>query len=217
MARMTKGTDDNAVVDPFDPPTWGVEDKAYFDAIDAALENKDKRYISNGRPEHAAFLVHRFLKNAEQTVRIYSGSLSRSLDGVDVYGAAHIVEAAQAFLGRGGRIQIVVQNGVDSPSGESIEAHPFLRSAEGVEQGEGKRQGSLVVKKATVSNALTAYHWMVMDESAYRLETDIESAKAHANFGTPKVATQLAQLFDELLYVSGETLFEWPTPPSAHR
>lgn len=215
---MTKRTDDSRVVDPFDSRTWGAEDKVYFDAIDAALNDKDSRYISNGRPEHAAFLVHRFLTNAEETVRIYSGALSRAHEGVDVYGNPHIVRAAQEFLGKGGRIRVVVQNAVDSPNGERTEDHPFLRLVEGV-QPQGEAKGSLVVKKEAqafkeATSSLPAFHWMVMDESGYRLETDVKSAKAHANFGTPKVAMQLARLFDEILYGLGQPLFEWPSAPA---
>lgn len=201
---MTRGTDNSGAVDPFDPTTWAAEDQAYFDAIDTSLKHKDKRYISNGRPEHAAFLVHRFLTYAEEVVRIYSGSLARTLNGVAVYGDSHIVRAASDFLGRGGQVRVVVQDGIDKD-------HPFLGLARGVER--GTRKGSLVVKEAADADRLPAYHWMVMDESAYRLETDVETAKAHANFGTPKVATTLARLFDEL-YEGGETLFAWPETSS---
>ena len=208
---MKKGTGDEGVVDPFDPATWAEEDEAYFDAIDAALKSRDKRYISNGHPKHAAFLVHRFLTHAVDVVRIYSGSLSRTLDGVDVYGNSHIVAVARDFLDRDGHIRVVVQNDVDLPSGENIEDHPFVSLVEGVQS-----KGSLVVKKAagTRKDELPNYHWMVMDESAYRLETDVRNAKAHASFGAPRVAMQLAQLFDGILYEDGKTLFEWPRSPS---
>ena len=202
---MTKGPDGKGAVDPFDPVTWGDEDTAYFGAIDVALRNKDKRYISNGRPEHAAFLVHRFLENAVGVVRIYSGSLSRTLNEIDVYGNPHIIAAAKDFLGKNGRILVVVQNELDLPSGGGIEDHPFVGLVKDIQ-----RKGSLVVKRAGDTDGLSDYHWMVMDESAYRLETDIKSAIAHANFGTPKVAMQLAQLFDSVLFENGQTLFEWP-------
>ena len=201
--NMTRRSDDKGTVDPFDSKTWAPEDKAYFNAIDDALENADPRYISNGRPEHAAFLVHRFLENANKVVRIYSGGLTRSLDGVDVYGNSHIIGAARKFLRRDGRILIAVQNDIDLPSGGRIDDHPFVGST------KDHCMGKLVIKKAADTDKLTRFHWMVMDKSAYRLETDVEKATAHANFGTPEFAAQLALKFDTDLYAGGETLFEW--------
>ena len=198
---MAKRTNDQGVIDPFDNRTWSGEEKDYFRAIDSALESKENRYISNGRPEHAAFLVHRFLTHADEVVRIYSGNLSRTHGDVDVYGHPSVVDAAYGFLKRGGRIKVVVQKPLDVPDGTASKDHPFARAA------SDQCKGSLVIKKVgSAEQALVPnYHWMVMDTVAYRLETDIENARAHANFGDPKFAEVLASAFDDILYENAAT------------
>ncbi len=52
------------------------------------------------------------------------------------------------------------------------------------------------------------HHWMVMDERAYRLETDTEQVKAHVNFGDSITVGALTTIFDHLLYPTGKDLIK---------
>ena len=42
------------------------------------------------------------------------------------------------------------------------------------------------------------WHWMTMDDSAYRLERDVNAPAAIANFGEPEFARDLVQAFDTI-------------------
>ena len=192
-------------LDPFDPATWSERERYYFEHADAALKDKTNVLISNGKPEHAVFLTHSFFMHAKHRIRLFSGRLSRIYGNVHVYGNRHIVKALRQLLSDEKTISIVLECPIDVDPDQSVSDHPMVQTASELRQ-EGKLRGLLEIRQAdqdaidflTTHNFL--YHWMVMDETAFRLETDIEHTKAHANFGDFKMAATLAGLFDRILY-----------------
>ena len=175
----------------------------YYLLLDAALEQKIDAVLSNGKPEHARFIIQRFLEHADTTVRLVSGKLTKVFDGVNVYGHEKIKEAAKKFLRREGtQLSILLQEGIDA-EGENAENHPLVQEIRALEQ-RHELEGKLEIRKASdedVANYLESefpYHWMVMDKDAYRLETDCEQAKASVNFGDPRMAEGLAEFFDRM-------------------
>lgn len=175
----------------------------YYSLLDAALENKTDAVLSNGRPEHARFIIQRFLEHAKGTVRLFTGQLKRTFNGVQIYEDKTIRKVAKEFLGREGtRLAILLQNDIDVEEGEA-ENHPLVKDIlEAAQRHELK--GTLEIRKASdndvewLCTSDFPYHWMVMDEEAYRLETECEQAKASVNFGDPKMAEALAKLFDRI-------------------
>jgi len=193
------------MLDPFDPETWTKDEREYFHAVDEALAGSIDQIISNGKPQHAAYLLEKFLAHAQQVVRIFSGRLARTVNGVEVYGNAQVLAAAERLLKQGASLRIVLEEGIDLRTGETVTDHPVERLACRL-RNDGTMKGVLDMRQASkdsldhLKSRDFKYHWMVMDESAYRLETDLRKAKAHANFGDGEMAGKLARIFDRLLF-----------------
>ena len=199
-------------LDPFNEGTWSDDERRYFEHVNEALECEEYKVISNGKAEHAAYIIHKFLTRARTTVRIFSGRLSRTYNGVSVYGNRHITKAAASFLAAEGRtLRIVLQDELDLHEGQTPADHPLVVAAQELQENRGLR-GSLEIRQA--SKAAMDYltennyrnHWMIMDEHAYRLETNTEKAGAHVNFADPRTAGALAAIFDGLLYPDSSEL-----------
>ena len=193
-------------------------EEAYQALIDRAFDHKTDLIISNGKAEHARYLIAKFLRNAERVVRIYTGSLSRYVgdDRVPVYASDDVLEATRHFLSkRNSLLLIATENALDvDESGR----HPLLEAAKSMRTGNRELGGILWAGRASAGTVAHfgeidyRHHWQVMDEQAYRLEHDPANTKAHANFGTPEVAGSLARLFDQVLLHAEPIEVIAPTP-----
>ena len=197
-------------LDPFDPGTWSGTERAYFERVDQAIEQQANLLFSNGLPEHAVYLIEKFFINAKEKVRLFSGCLSRTIGRVEVYGNARIASAVQKMMAEGVSLQIVLQETIDVGTNESWIDHPLVRVENSMTK-DGKR-GSLDIRQASAGaiEQLKRHkflnHWMVMDRTAYRLETDVRKAAAHVNFGDVDMAGVLADIFDDVLFKSATPL-----------
>lgn len=172
----------------------------YRQVVDKAVENGTNMPISNGRPDHAVYLIQKMLENATALVRIFSGTLARSLDGVPAYGNERILAAARGFLDKGGTMKILLEKPIDVDEGRPWTEHPLVAMARSMPGG-----GDLLeVKQAPedglneLREASVLYHWITMDDQAYRLEMDTRQARAIANFGNSRTACALVAIFDDL-------------------
>ena len=168
------------------------EERQYFKMIDSAFSAKNDRVISNGRPAHAVYLLHKFLDNAKSSVKILSGSLSRTFDGVLAYADPEMANAAIKFLGRqNSRLSILIVDDIDVGPEQGALDHPLLAAIERAEI-----SGRVTVAKADTKNWGGDFHFIVMDETASRVEYDTENAQAFVNLGDSGFASQLARAFD---------------------
>ena len=199
------------VLDPFDSDTWSERERTYFERVDSAIALETNLLFSNGLPQHAVYLIEKFFTNAKEKVRLFSGSLSRTVGGVDVYGNPMVAKAVEKMLTNGVSLQIVLHNAIDVDVDETWIDHPLARIADRLNK-TGGVSGSLDIRKSSQDSIehLRKHeflnHWMVMDRTAYRLETDIRRAKAHVNFGDSDMANVLADIFDDVLFRSAERL-----------
>ena len=169
-----------------------VVDKAVEDAIDMP--------ISNGRPEHAVYLMQKMLENASEVVRVFSGQLTREFEGVSAYGGDEILGAARAFLGRGGKMKVLLEKPIDVDRGQSWTDHPLVKMALSIVPHSSHFEVKQVLDRDLdeLREAKALYHWITVDQRAYRLELDTRMARAIANFGNPRTAKALVVLFDDL-------------------
>ena len=191
-------------IDPFNPTTWDEDAKTYFGIIDKACAEKKDALLSNGQPAHAVYIIRKFLENARQSVRLFTGQLLCALEDVPVYQNMHIIKAARTFLGKSGTtLSVILEKEIDVPLGGQLQDHPLIQAVAAAKE-KGEIQGSLKVYQALEEhlNILRetnfAYHWMVMDEQAYRLEKDTEKATAFVNFGDTDRAARLSSFFDSI-------------------
>ena len=195
---------DAQIVDIFDESKWGEDERQYFRIIDQACEEKRDALLSNGQPAHAVYIIHKFLENAQQSVRLFTGQLLCSLNGVPVYQNTHIIQAALAFLGKPNTtLSVILEKDIDVPPNGQPQDHPFIQEVTAAKE-RGEIQGSLKVYRAPkehidiLHEVNFSYHWMVMDEQAYRLEKDKEKATAFVNFGDTGMSARLSRLFDNI-------------------
>ena len=197
--------------DPFNPDTWTDREEAYFRKVDSAIELGTNLLFSNGLPQHAVYLIERFFMNAKEVVRLFSGNLSRAIGDVEVYSNPKVAAAVEKMLSSGVSLQVVLHNAIDVDEDETWIDHPLVRIKDRLNEAE-RLSGSLDIRQSSQDSIrhLEKFkflnHWMVMDKSAYRLETDIRRARAHVNFGDNDMARVLADIFDNVLFRSAKPL-----------
>lgn len=203
-------------ISPFDEETWTESERFYFDYVERMLDEGANVVVKNGRPIHAIYLIEAFLRKAKNTVRLFSGTLRQRTDELEIYSDSHVVAAARNFLSRSGTdMRIVLENPIDLMEGQRMEDHPMIDTAYWLRD-EGRMGGAFRVRRARKDNIRFlrrekfCHHMVIIDERAYRLETDPEKFKAHVNFGDEKTAGKLSQVFDRILFDSGEPLVSIP-------
>lgn len=203
-----------ALVNAFDKGTWNDEEEAYFAYVDRVIaRGKDERF-SNGKPWHAAYLIFKFLRFAKKHVRLLSGTLVRvTPNGVPVYGAPAVVDAARDFLRRqNSKLHIALEMELDVTGADPNE-HPLIAGVSRLKD-EGLLQGTLEVRMmlpkvaASLRRKEILHHMMLMDDRGWRLEVDSgpDDVKAIVNAGNAVEATALCNAFDVSIWRHGTTV-----------
>ena len=202
---MSAPRSDPTVADIFDETARPEAEAIYCKVVDDMFDSAEDYVISNGKPEHAAYLIYKFLRNARSSISLFSGSLEQVKDGVPIYRDPHILDAARLFLRRSGsRLRVVLQDTIDASSAEE---HPLADAILRDSKAQQTR-GSLEIRQASpavvdgLKRGKFLYHFLVMDGRAHRVETDPDKPEAFANFGDRSYAEALEQLFNGIWAVS---------------
>lgn len=173
--------------------TAEVDERLYFEMINAAHEAREDKLISNGKPAHAVYLLNKFLASAERSVRIYTGKLSRVFDDVLAYGDPELARSAIQFQQKeNSSLSIMIAEDPDVEDGQSIKDHPLLAAIS-----KAAIKGSVKVSRGNPDDLEGFnYHFIVMDEEAARVEYDTDKVQAFVNFGYAETGARLARLFD---------------------
>ena len=182
------------------------DERLYFEMIDRALENKQRESISNGKPSHAVYLLHKFLSSAKNSLKICTGRLSQEFDGFLAFADPVLVNSAAQFLMRENTsLSIIIVGDPDIPEGQKVHEHPLLKGLP-----SSQIKGSVKVFKGNPKDWDNFdYHFIVMDDEAVRVEYDTEKAKAFVNFGDADLGQKLGELFD-LFEQRSRVLFQLP-------
>ena len=158
----------------------------YREGVNKLLELKIDQQITNGFPEHASVLFEQFFKHSQKQVRIFCKNMS-----AQVFDSPSVIDAAKNAINRGVLVEVVLQE--DGP--ESAEMNALAKTGRG-----------LVIHKA-VNDAVreAPFNFTVMDDRAYRFESDRNTIKAVANMFDSKVALLLIRNF-ELMQASSDKL-----------
>ena len=126
--------------------------------------------------------------------------------GLKIYSNPQILNSVSNFLARkGSALNIVLEEPIDG----GLEAHPLVSLVKSMKE-SGQLEGVFVLKQAKQSllkkleDSSFNHHIMIMDESAYRVETDTTNAKAFVNFGDSKKAKSLFSLFSNLYMIESD-------------
>lgn len=156
----------------------------YIALIDKCAETSENFPIPNSEPRHAAYLIKTLFKKARSAVRIFTGELFEI-----VYGDKDLREEAREFLRRdeNNSIEIAYQKSLDIDNSSLIQT--ILN--------DKQKKGSLKIFNANIEKYQGFNnHFVVMDNTAFRFETDHANTKAMANFGDPANARKLVNIFD---------------------
>lgn len=185
----------------FSDPT--EEEKLYFGAIDGVFQEDSKRVISNSKPGHAVYLIHKFLENAEHSIKICTGRLAQEVEGVWAYGDPKLAESAIKFLQKPDTelsIILLDEEGPELKEEENLADHPFLGR---IKQASDKLKGMLNVFQVSnewYSQFSFRHHFLVMDNHALRVEmhrnkADMSETKALATLHDQEFAESVADVF----------------------
>ena len=176
----------------FDEKSRTEGEKLYFGMIDRAAKVRGDRIISNGRPAHAVYLIHKFFTIAQREVKVFTGRLARQVDSVLAYGDPKVCDAAAAFLRRGGTLSILVGEDVDVDEGKGPISHPMLKRV----SDDGLLDRVRIARQRKPDDHWP-YHFLLVDEAAHRIETDNEKAEAIVSFNRPDIGKRISWFFDE--------------------
>lgn len=187
----------------------------YIELVDRCARKRLDYPIPNESPQHARVLIAKLFETARRSVVIVSGQLTdKTSNGIDVYGEKTLVANAKNFLRRpNSKLQIVLVNPIHLG-----EENRLLKAV----TNDRERKGELILfpgknskrsgKRTNERSALP--HFMVTDALAYRYEQDDQRIKAVANFGDPKTASKLRELFEEIVeYISSERAQQFTFEP----
>ena len=172
-----------------------IEEQLYFKMIDEAMERKEDKIISNGKPAHAVYLLNKFLECAKQSVKIYTGTLAQTFDNVVAYADPQMARSAINFLSKeNSELSIVIVNEPDVHPGMTINEHPLLKA---ISEADSEIEGRVDVWRGNPEDWEDyQYHFLVMDDEAFRIEVDTEEAQAYVHFADPGFAKNLSDTFD---------------------
>lgn len=168
------------------------EEEEYFFAVDDVMEARQRRFISNGKPAHAVYIVYKFLDMARRRVDICTSHLSRTFDGVLAYAEPRLADAAVGFLRRGGELSIYIQDEPDLRPGEDLSSHPLLAAISDADLGTGAGRVRVYLNELEPK---FDYDFIVMDGENVRFEANPEKAEAYVQLRSKKYGATLERAF----------------------
>ena len=179
------------------------EERLYFDMIDRAVASNDRRVISNGRPAHAVYILCKFLEIAKERMIICTGRLRRTFDGVLAYAEPVLIARAINFLRQGGTLDILIVDEPDLESGQTIKDHPLLRELSEAGIGRGR---VTVSRLEALLTGVEAYHFVVADGRAVRLEVNPKQAEAYVRLHDSDTGAVLERIFGDRVLLGKQLL-----------
>ena len=214
-------------ISPFDESSWTPEQKEFARSVDMAMWGRGRLELRDDSVFNAVYLIHQFFVCAQKEMRIFSGELrcrtpeNHPYANMKIYADEHVIDAASAFLyDEGTSLKIVVES---VPIG-GIESHPLVQRLASLSKANELRGSCEIVKLdmrlvRDSAAAGAAGHevngrafppfMIIMDQAAYRLETNKEKAEAVVNFNDRDTTKKLIGVFNSLWHGS-EPLWRMP-------
>jgi len=157
----------------------------YRQMVKRSADLKSKDLLPNGGVEHAEVLIENIFSHASSTIRVFSGHLNNR-----VYGSDSVVTEATAFLENpNNRLMILLQD---------IEEWSALNDNRLVGLCDSEAPDRCIIKKASSEDKDIESHFVVMDDSGYRIEPDKSKPTGIGCFNDTELAAKLNQHFDEM-------------------
>ena len=160
----------------------GETDMSYRDKVREAISRRDGTPLFNGSDVHASIIVEEMFLSAEQSMLLLVNSLAER-----IYGTPDMIRAATAFMERGGKLRILVEDG----NRFKLDQHPLM--CELLPKYRNQIEVALVEQKLAGDQV---FNFAVVDDDGYRFEEDRNQVKAVVVFGDKKGAGILESMFE---------------------
>lgn len=152
--------------------------ESYDALVKRKADEKSTDVIPNADIPHATVLVENLLSHAGSTCRIFTGTLNNK-----VYGSPRVLAAAENFLARKGKLEILIEN----PPGDILE-HPLVLKC------KSEANDCDLRKVVSVDDDLKC-NFIVADGTAWRFEPDKNVPAAVGCFNDPDAGKKLEDVF----------------------
>ena len=170
----------------------------YQKAIELANSSKNNHVFPISTPEHASIILSTIFEHSKEEVNILAGNLSGTVSNSKTY-----LDALDSYLKSGKTLRVLLTDmpNINSLAYQLIEKHSKLPDAK-IEL----RIATEVAKYNIAESFDNKYvHFVVGDDSRFRLETDSTNYQAFANFNDPVYARKLNEIFDRTFASSTST------------
>lgn len=163
----------------------GLNMDDYKKAIKFYAQNNENFEFGNKNAEHASIVVSQLFQFAKEEILIYSGTLNS-----DVTSDSNLIKSVNKYLESGKKLRVILDElpneGNHSPVFTQVinSIKNPLRDVKYIVDEENKFAESLKDKFADKE----AHHFIVVDKSAYRIETDKHKYEAFGNFNDKNIA-----------------------------
>lgn len=164
--------------------------------IKTLAESNDTRTFVNSDEDHALDVFVQLFRIAQHEVKIFAGCLCKHVGNKNEY-----VVALSDYVERGGILKILL-NDYDEEAARTSSLYKRLAYYK-------EQNYPIEVKRTTAKPYLTAdpdkkpVHFTIVDDKAYRLETDIERRTAECSFNNPLLSRAISSFFDSLFTKEG--------------
>jgi hypothetical protein len=166
--------------------------KDYDESVEQLATSKINLEFDNRGAPHALTVISNLFKTTEKSIIMFSEKLNSEVADKDVF-LSHL----QNYLKSGKSFKLLLET-LPSENERSEALNLVIKKSE-------EENSNVFIKKLSeeelsemrsyFTNKDTAYHFIVSDERAFRIETDPVEFKAVCNFNNPEVAKSFTQLF----------------------
>ena len=153
---------------------------SYRASVEELFENNSELIVTNRDKKHAAVLTSILFQNAKKEVVLFCQNLDE-----EFYDSAPIKSAVLCALERGVNVKILIQE--EPQANELLSELKLLGSRAELELRKCDKDS-----EASKSNL----NFAVIDQKAFRLESDRENNSAFACANNPKLANDMLQVFN---------------------
>jgi hypothetical protein len=153
----------------------------FEELVKSFREKKESVRFTNSGKDHAQIVVKELIESANGSVHLYSGKFDETFYST-------IEPSLTAAIARiSGEFSVIVDTGVCLRQNSLFDR--LLSTSP---------KGKLRFFERTISGNRPGNHFLVVDDEAYRFETDDALCKAVCNFNEPEIAIRLVGSFNEV-------------------
>jgi len=172
--------------------------KKYMEAINALAQSGSDLFFNTSGINHAAIVMSSIFENSENSVKIFSGTLSGMFSQHQDY-----LSALESFIASGKKLEILL-------------AKPLIEKNTTVSKilsgSITNKNHNIFIKKISeqglqfLRHEIGEYNFTVGDDRMYRIETDVSSRKTEGCYNDRDTSNKLSDVFNKCFQLAEEEL-----------